>query len=270
MLSCTINVKNEAAIIDHWMLHHANMFDALYVLDYASTDDTVDRILNHRPDAHIIEPQFVWGPAFEDIERIESTLKGWKIALNVTEFVVNPDLRWFCKELDRTDWTGIRSSGFVLIDDPQTGLDTTRSIIEQCTRGYAEHDWLFESEPRSDAYSQTLRWNMLRGLDGRSRLLHKNQHGHYGIGRHRTYIKNSIWPRSLGTCPESEFVIAWAGWAPADIRKQRRRTHANRQLDGTDLVDGYVWQTLVNQSYELRSNPVYDRAWSARYASAIL
>ena len=269
MLSCTINVKNEAAIIDHWMLHHVNMFDALYVLDYDSTDDTVDRILKHRPDAHIVEPQFVWGPAVEDIERIESTLRGWKIALNVTEFVVNPDLRPFCKELDRTDWTGIRSSGFVLIDDPATEFDANKSIIEQCTRGYAEHDWLFEAASRTDAYTVTLRSNMLLGLDGRSRLLHKNMQGCYGQGRHRTAL-TTIWPRSTGTCPESEFVIAWAGWAPARIRKQRRLIHANRQLDGLACTDAAVWRSLAEQSYDLRRSTLYNRIWSERYNSHII
>lgn len=67
------------------------MFDHGIMINYNSTDSSVEIIKNICPDWTIIDSRnetFSAAEVDQEVMDIESNIKGWKIALNTTEFLV--------------------------------------------------------------------------------------------------------------------------------------------------------------------------------------
>ncbi|CAN0205342.1 unnamed protein product, partial [Phaeothamnion confervicola] len=86
------NVFNESWLLPFWLLHHKDMFDHAIIIDYHSTDDSMDIVRQICPtweirttrnkffDAKLIDLEFM---------TIERDLEGYCIILNTTEFLVS-------------------------------------------------------------------------------------------------------------------------------------------------------------------------------------
>ena len=59
MLSLISHIRNEALLLPHWIAHHRPMFDAATIIDYASTDDSLDIIRTLAPEWRIVRSQNV-------------------------------------------------------------------------------------------------------------------------------------------------------------------------------------------------------------------
>jgi hypothetical protein len=95
------NIKNNLTLISHfyneeyllpWFLkQHKNIFNHGIMINYASTDNSVNIIKEICPDWEIIDSRNKCFSPFEVDEEVmdmESKIVGWKIALNVTEHIV--------------------------------------------------------------------------------------------------------------------------------------------------------------------------------------
>ena len=84
------NVFNEEYLLPFWLNHHKNMFDEIIVIDYNSTDTSIEICRRICPDCKIIKTRNEYFDA-EEIDRefidIENTIEGIKIVLNTTEFL---------------------------------------------------------------------------------------------------------------------------------------------------------------------------------------
>lgn len=81
---------NEEFLLPWWLQHHKHIFDHGIMIDYASTDRSCDLIREICPDWEIRPSRNEFFTSTEvDIEvmDIEKTLSGWRMALNVTEFL---------------------------------------------------------------------------------------------------------------------------------------------------------------------------------------
>ena len=82
---------NEEYLLPFWLKHHCSIFTHGIMIDYHSTDKSVEIIKELCPtweirktknemfDAHLVD---------KEVMEIEDTLIGFKIALNVTEFII--------------------------------------------------------------------------------------------------------------------------------------------------------------------------------------
>ena len=94
----TSHFFNEEFMLPYWIRHHAHMFDKVVLIDYNSTDRSVQIIKELAPPNWIVVNSSVphFGAAELDIQ-VMSVQKShpdyWHIALTTTEFLVHADLR---------------------------------------------------------------------------------------------------------------------------------------------------------------------------------
>nr|QMP83717.1 MAG: hypothetical protein [Caudoviricetes sp.] len=82
---------NEEYLLPWWLNHHKKYFDDGIMINYASTDNSVNIIKEICPNWTIINSKnqtFSAAAVDQEVMEIESNIKGWKIALNTTEFLV--------------------------------------------------------------------------------------------------------------------------------------------------------------------------------------
>ena len=93
---------NEEYLLPFWLNHHKSMFDKGIMINYSSTDKSVEIIKKICPDWEIIESKNKDFGAEEldaEVEMIERDVVGWRIVLNVTEFLIG-DIDANCNDSD--------------------------------------------------------------------------------------------------------------------------------------------------------------------------
>ena len=81
---------NEEHLLPWWLRQHKQIFDHGIMIDYASNDRSVEIIKEICPTWEIRPSRneyFDPGPIDQEVMDIERELTGWRIALNVTEFL---------------------------------------------------------------------------------------------------------------------------------------------------------------------------------------
>lgn len=82
---------NEEWLLPFWLKHHRDIFDHGIMIDYHSTDRSVEIIKELCPSWEIITSRnndFNPGPVDQEILDYERPLNGWRITLNVPEFMI--------------------------------------------------------------------------------------------------------------------------------------------------------------------------------------
>jgi hypothetical protein len=263
------HVFNEEDLIPHWLNHHKNMFDHGVIINYYSTDNTVNIINKICPTWDIISPTESFGACVNQIHELESKYDGWKIALNVTEFLFINDLRNFIIkfENDNPSLGGIRTRGCIIVDNNNAEIDIKMPIVLQYTHGYFEEDiekYINHNDlsdqclSENEHISKTATWiNM--GIDGRSRLLHKFNYGKYLQGRHTT-LHTNVYPRNSKSCPESELILLHFGYAPYTICKTRHITGCSARRSHLNIES--LISCHANISYNLLNNEKYKHTFN--------
>ena len=91
------HIYNEEYLLPFWLEYHKNIFSHGIIIDYYSTDNTVDIIKKICPEWTIVKTVNVnadgslnFDAALIDVEvkNLEKGISGFKIALNVTEFIL--------------------------------------------------------------------------------------------------------------------------------------------------------------------------------------
>ena len=81
---------NEEVLLPWWLMHHKNIFDHGIMINYESTDRSCDLIREICPTWEIVPSRnkhFNGNPIDAEVMDIEKNLNGWRMALNVTEFL---------------------------------------------------------------------------------------------------------------------------------------------------------------------------------------
>lgn len=150
---------NEEHLLPWWLKHHKQIFDHGIMIDYFSTDRSMEIIREICPDWEIRYTRnkyFDSVPIDEEVMYIEKMLGGWRMCLNVTEFLYgNTDhLR------DLPDPTQYFIGNYVFVDmenadQGQTILDHNYPLHQQRYWGY---DTFFNTgEPRGQIMSRVNR-----------------------------------------------------------------------------------------------------------------
>jgi hypothetical protein len=83
---------NEEYLLPWFLNQHKNIFNHGIMINYASTDNSVKIIKEICPNWEIVDSENKYFSAVdidEEVKKIESKIFGWKIALNVTEHIIN-------------------------------------------------------------------------------------------------------------------------------------------------------------------------------------
>ena len=269
------HIKNEEDLLPQWLHHHKRMFDHGVIIDYGSTDNSINIIKEICPTWDIISPTENFGSCVNCIQSIEEKYNGWKIALNTTEFLFIDDLKKFIIEFEikYPDLIGVRCRGCVLVD--QNNNDSYNKdipLLKQKTNGYFEEDteYLIDNKYISEQpiyneeeFIKKTAIHISIGIDGRSRLLHKAFNGAYTQGRHATHHLN-VFPRNIGFCKESELIICWMGYSPSLIYKKRLNNFSTGRYYKYFNPDTMLfYQRQI--SYNLLNDEIYKKMYEKIY-----
>jgi len=135
---------NEEHLLPWWLTHHKNIFDHGIMIDYYSTDRSMEIIREICPTWEIRYTRnkyFDSIPIDEEVMRIERMLGGWRMALNVTEFLYG-NIDHLIELPDPTQYF-IGNYVFVDMGDPESGqtvLDHNYPLHQQRYWGYDTFD----------------------------------------------------------------------------------------------------------------------------------
>ena len=164
---------NEEYLLPWWLKHHREIFDHGIMINYKSTDKSVDLIKNYCPTWQIVDSRNeLFGALDTDREVMdyEKQIDGYRIALNVTEFLVGNISKLYSQYNQP-----IHAPCISMIDTKeQEGLYPDVEIPLTKQR-------FFGVNPFNSS-----------GPNSGSRLLHQEKNIQYGAGRHFWYNKDNL------------------------------------------------------------------------------
>jgi hypothetical protein len=221
---------NEEYLMPWWLEHHKDMFDHGIMIDYASTDNSVNIIKEICPNWEIRQSrnQFFGAREIdEEIEDIDKEIYGWRICLNTTEFLLG-DL-----------------SVVVTYDEQKTSMvNLGVGPSEPVTFGYGIPVMtMVDNEPEIEPkYHLPLVEQKTYGIhykEGsfpirRGRLLHDKNEITYPMGRHYNYTTE-------------ELVVLWYGWSPYNDKLKKRKLQIKNRMPESDKAKGLGTGHLMSE-----------------------
>ena len=233
---------NEEHLLPWWLDHHKKIFDHGILIDYHSTDRSMEIIREICPDwelRYTRNKYFDSIPIDREVMDIEQGLDGWHMCLNTTEFLYGNTSHLD----DRTEPTQYFVGNYVFVDmEDETKGPLTLShnipLHEQRHWGYDE----FENTGQFKG-----------GVMGRmSRSLH-NYPVTYKGGRH--------WGGNDYTKSFDDLVIFYYGWADSGTAGLKRKTQIKSKINEGGTVhhrdEGsfrYSYTELRNLSRDLKES----------------
>ena len=206
---------NEEYLLPWWLNHHKQYFDHGVLINYASTDRSVEIIKEICPDWTIINSrnsQFDAKLADEEVTDIESTITGWKICLNTTEFLVGD-----YSILDTVDTKEFIIPCCVMVDTEPTKIPSLdKSLVSQKTFG--------------------IHYNEGGTNIRRPRMIHNKNYFMYPLGRHfdREHTTEAL-------------TVLWYGWSPFNFDVIKRKLQIQTRIPATDIARGFGREHIVNE-----------------------
>jgi UDP-glucose 4-epimerase len=203
------NIYNEEYLLPFWLKHHKAMFDNLIVVDYHSTDNSINICKQYWPDAIIRTTKnkdFDATNIDKEFMELEDSVDGIKIVLNTTEFLIpNKPL----KELfvDRTD---------------------TISLAITAVSPYSKQTFL--PKTNEELFTNLLSKDLVFHHDRGVRQLHTYSNGAYEPGRHVTK-NNSV--------PTNDAHIVWLGYYPMNEQLLKRKLQIGPRVSAQDRYRGW-------------------------------
>ena len=218
------------------------------MIDYHSSDRSVEIIRSICPTWDIVpsrNTKFIGEVLGIEVQDLEESVSGWKVVLNVTEFIVHNDFKGYLKsfEKDHPEELGFWTPCFPMVDPPHLayqGLDPHESLITQRHWGFYD-----------------------MGVHNRCcRLIHKDIHGHFDHGRHASIkhryvnapcnetgfseIRKVDKPYRFEKENHTLFICWYGGWSPFNPRQILRvwqkadQCVSNHHIKNYSDVEGFI------------------------------
>lgn len=203
---------NEEYLLPWWLEHHQKYFDWGVLINYGSNDRSVEIIKDICPKWKVVDSINDWFDARmcdREVMQYERQIPGWKITLNVTEFMVGD-----YSVLNDVPDQELKIPCSVMVDDnPNIQANYSTPLIEQ--KRFGVH------------YSEG--GSALR----RSRCIHNKKDLNYPLGRHyESYDNESL-------------QVLWYGWAPYNEELKRRKLQVQTRIPESDKAQGYGREHIV-------------------------
>jgi len=216
MISSKINATvlchfyNEEYLLPFWLKHHRSIFTHGIMIDYDSTDKSVEIIKELCPTWEIRTTKNEMFDAVlvdKEVMEIEEILKGFKIVLNVTEFIIAKT------EFNlKNDLVCIGMKSYTALSD----LKTPQNDIE------------FFNNIQRVSYADE------RG----HRVIHSYQNGNYTTGRHSSNHSTTL---------STDLYILWCGFYPWNDETLKRKCQIKDKIPESDKMRGLGFQHLWNK-----------------------
>ena len=208
---------NEAdVLLPFWLKHHKDKADKIILINYASTDNSVELCRELLPEAEIRSSrneQFSAPGCDAEVMDIEREYPDWwKVALNTTEHIFHPNPKEWLEEVEKNhpDIPAVGVQSVVMCDLPEQWnlpVDFDTPLYEQRHFGYRDTAGYEEQERRP-------------------RYFHRSHCGNYDTGRHRVHI-----PSVYCSQPSDPFLVWW-GFSPYPQIENRKLQIQHRLPEG--------------------------------------
>jgi UDP-glucose 4-epimerase len=200
------------------------MFDEIIVIDYNSTDKSIEICKSICPECKIIKTRNECFEA-EEIDKefmdIENTIEGIKIVLNTTEFL-------FCE----------KSIKDLFIHDTEP-VSYAITVISPYSRNS------YHINNNYELFNNLFNDDVVYHYDRGTRQIHNFSNGNYTIGRHSTN-NNSV--------PTNKAHIIWMGYYPMNDNLLKRKLQIKDNIPQGDRDKGYGFQHLFSKDDMLNIN----------------
>ena len=206
------NIYNEEYLLPLWLEHHKKMFDHGIIIDYRSTDNSVEICKEICPTWEVrISKNEEFGCNENDHQfmEIEKTISGIKMILNTTEFLYidKPLTEFFDEKIPKA--FGVKSYG--VYSNTESDVINMQEL-EKCV--LMKNVVFFEEYTRGH------------------RQIHTFPSGNYGLGRHSSY---NDWSKT------DSMAILWLGYYPWNQKMIDRKMQIRKNIPKTDIDNGYSY-----------------------------
>lgn len=260
----TMKFYNEEFLLPFWLKHHREIFDVGILINWHSTDNSVDICKELVPDWKIITPkEKQFSTVNGDVESTKAEImlgKGmWKCTLNVTEFFLCPNVHTMTQIAQDNKCNVIYPERVAaLVDRPDYvgyEIDSDKSLILQCSNGIIVPR-IVRGERSVNilphvydglAVKNNREWTCVH-----HRIMHNQEHGRYTKGFHRSKLNKK--DRLIA----SQYYIVWFLYAPWTYVRHRIYQWKGRKPK-SDLEEN--WGTHHFRSPEEVDKRFEDLSW---------
>ena len=213
------HIFNEEYLLPFWLSHHKNMFDKIYIVDYNSTDKSIEICKSICPDCVILTSQnkcFDAEKVDSEIMQIETLIEGIKIVLNATEFL-------FCKKSIKDLFIGYETNPISF------------SVVSMSPHSMNEYN----VDNLDELFRNLLNRDVVYHKDRGTRQLHNFPNGNYDLGRHSTYNRSVV---------TNEAHIVWMGYYPMNDNLLKRKLQIQQNIPQSDKDKKNGFQHLFSKN----------------------
>jgi len=224
---------NEEYLLPWWLEHHRKYFDHGVMINYGSWDRSVEIIKEICPTWEIHDSRneyFAWPDASyldQEIMCYEIDHTGWKVILNVTEFLVG-DYRLF----DTVDYS-LQVKQVLFVDEDRDYLPTyDKPLWEQKVNAI---DFDIAKSEQTNAFNR------------HARLIHFDPNYNYPPGRHFSFYNTD------------QLTIFYYAWSPWNVRMKMRRLQTGAKMHPSEQINWQIPTVVSNEFQRFPHNmyPVY-------------
>lgn len=186
----------------HWVKHHRKIFPNAVLVDYHSTDKSVEIISKLAPTWRVITSSnriFDASKVDEEIMKIEASVSGAKVVINTTDFLqLGPrDLAMIEGKLGSFEEFALEIPGVIAVqahqsfpEGDQASQAKTAAAITRCIFNHSKHKLSKNGILGSSRPAKLLEYfqhGYIREMGNpqlRNKLVHSHKSGHYNVGRH--------------------------------------------------------------------------------------
>jgi hypothetical protein len=209
---------NEEYMLPWWLMHHREIFDHGILIDYDSTDRSLEIIKEYCPTWQVVKSrnrEFDAAQCDEEVMDYESKINGWKMCLNVTEYLIG-------------DYS-------VLNDNPNQTLIVPCYIMVDIQKeiGVTYNESLLKQKPFGISYNTDKAVTIERCC----RAIHNTTSLRYQPGRHFIH----------GNCKELQ--VLWYGYSPMTPEMIERKLQIQYRIPPSDKMQGRGLHHFTNEEY---------------------
>lgn len=224
-LTCISHIYNEEYLLPYWLNHHKHIFDHGIIINYFCTDKSLEICREICPTWEIINTKndsFDANKVDMEVMEIEKTIPGYKIALNVTEFLMAT------VPIKSILSSNSKSAISIKIYAPYSLKNYEPSNIKELLKNLINDDIKFNFEKT-------------RG----NRLLHNYEDGKYIVGRHCSHHQ----------CSTTDMLtIVWCGFYPMNEKLMQRKLQIQKNIPENDKKQGLGYQHLWDRNRIMEEN----------------
>lgn len=217
------NIYNEEYLLPFWLNHHKDMFDDIIIIDYRSTDKSIEICKTICPNCTIITTKNKYYDASDiDIEfmEIETKIDGIKVVLNTTEFLfITKPIKEIFNQYN------------------------TMSFAVHIIAPYSKN--IYEIDNYYDLFHNLLNDDIVYDYDRGHRYIHRYYHGSYFPGRH--FTRNDY-------ITTNDMYIIWLGFYPLNEKLLKRKLQIGKNISLNDKNLGHGVQHFYTREQILAIN----------------